>query len=1071
MARTYTRLSLAEGSWQSNFVAIPAEFAQAVRSSPDFASQGVVAFRVNWTGTKEGSGETESKECYVGWNGAIARGPYIHVPDRLSELTGLAAALGESRSRGGNGLIVNVYAVKNCEIARRVDVEPETFEDWEVLERHAGFVETQMLSQICVVYPNQKFCVWVANVPVKLIVKSGLTGPCAKMANETEVVVAPKPRPQQQQQQPTTIGGSSQPVNKNSDAPRAKPVTLRVQPVDDMYNGTVLVSRSTLELMRTVAEWDVLGADNNNVGLMGGQALTASSRDLVLCRVADASTEDGPVFSVRISDRIAHGHVGLSRAARRLGVKPFAKTSLIPVASSIPVTKLVTPQSITLRRIVFPSLSSPELLPSDVDSLSAKVQTSLNSEFTMLSVGAWIAVDGVLFKLTNPQPSGPAKFWLFSRDNAPQQWVLGEDLSVNPSSSPSSASVEEKEELATEVAEDADIETDLLDSEWTLETMGGPCRKAGEELREHLVPLLSTSGSANRVRLGTSPTGGSYLYGPRGCGKSTVIRALARTLGEDVNFLTFVVRLDCAAMKGGKRSAIQKKMERAVHLAQSRSPSLVVFDDLDALLPQPSNPGEEDAQTVWLSEFLEGLMAETRARFERFERVALDAIDQGKLDFGDVMNWNRHAVSFMATGRAKKSLRAALLRIGCFERKVEMPVLDLGGRQSVLRALLNRRGLSEEVDEDEVEDVATKAEGYTAADLDTLVERAVHKKASLMLVDDEGDEEGKQGEEASPPSSKSGLLRAAIEGFTPSSLRGVKLAKSDTAWSDVGGLESVRDVLKETLELPFQFAELYDRSPQKLASGILLYGPPGCGKTLLAGAVASECGLNFISVKGPEVLNKYIGASEQAIRDLFARAASVTPCIIFFDEFDAVAPRRGSDSTGVTDRVVNQLLTFLDGVESRKGVYVMAATSRPDLVDPALLRPGRLDKQLYCGFPDEKERLSILHAIAGKLKLSKEAREDTLPEIARSGLELTGADLQALMATAQLLAVHDESVEITSKHLERAFVDTRPSVSREDRLRFEKIYRQFRGDREPPSVPGDGSGFFSETAKQKVALM
>ncbi|CAM9578627.1 unnamed protein product, partial [Hapterophycus canaliculatus] len=208
-------------------------------------------------------------------------------------------------------------------------------------------------------------------------------------------------------------------------------------------------------------------------------------------------------------------------------------------------------------------------------------------------------------------------------------------------------------------------------------------------------------------------------------------------------------------------------------------------------------------------------------------------------------------------------------------------------------------------------------------------------------------------------------LEAALKGFSAESLRGAGLFRSSVEWGDVGGLSAVRAELREILELPVKYGRLFEATPTRLPTGALLYGPPGCGKTLLAGAVAAECGLNFISVKGPEVLDKYIGASEQAIRSLFSRAASAAPCVLFFDEFEAVAPRRGNDNTGVTDRVVNQLLTFLDGVEGRDGVYVLGATSRPDLIDSALLRPGRLDRQLYCGFPDEAEREDILRAVSG----------------------------------------------------------------------------------------------------------
>eukprot|EP00903_Cladosiphon_okamuranus_P011980 g11251.t1 len=251
-------------------------------------------------------------------------------------------------------------------------------------------------------------------------------------------------------------------------------------------------------------------------------------------------------------------------------------------------------------------------------------------------------------------------------------------------------------------------------------------------------------------------------------------------------------------------------------------------------------------------------------------------------------------------------------------------------------------------------------------------------------------------------------LEAALDGFSAESLRGAGLFRSSVEWGDVGGLRGVRAELREILELPVKYGRLFEATPTRLPTGALLYGPPGCGKTLLAGAVAAECGLNFISVKGPEVLDKYIGASEQAVRSLFARGASAAPCVLFFDEFEAVAPRRGNDNTGVTDRVVNQLLTFLDGVEGRDGVYVLGATSRPDLIDSALLRPGRLDRQLYCGFPDEAEREDILRAVCRKTPMSEEAREVALAKVARSpkAEAFTGADLQAIVDTAQLAAIH-----------------------------------------------------------------
>jgi len=272
---------------------------------------------------------------------------------------------------------------------------------------------------------------------------------------------------------------------------------------------------------------------------------------------------------------------------------------------------------------------------------------------------------------------------------------------------------------------------------------------------------------------------------------------------------------------------------------------------------------------------------------------------------------------------------------------------------------------------------------------------------------------------------------------------------------DIGGLEEVRVVLKETLELPARYSRLFAKVPLKLRSGLLLYGPPGCGKTLIASAVAKECGLNFVSIKGPELLNKYIGASEQAVREAFDRAASASPCVLFFDEFEAIAPKRGGDSTGVTDRVVNQFLTQLDGVESRSGVYVLAASSRPDLIDPALLRPGRLDKSLYCSLPSPFERLSIIQALVRKVTLGSDIDVKLLKLIADKCDKFTGADLRGLINSAQLEAVHrslksaeegdkkSQKLSIVRADLLSALESSSRSLSDDELRRYSSIYDRF----------------------------
>jgi len=285
------------------------------------------------------------------------------------------------------------------------------------------------------------------------------------------------------------------------------------------------------------------------------------------------------------------------------------------------------------------------------------------------------------------------------------------------------------------------------------------------------------------------------------------------------------------------------------------------------------------------------------------------------------------------------------------------------------------------------------------------------------------------------------------EDYQPAAIKSVKLKESTVEWSQIGGLQDARSMLKETFEFPTKYKQLFDTAPIKLRSGLLLYGPPGCGKTMLASAVAKECGLNLISVKGPELLNKYIGASEQSIREVFGRAAVAAPCILFFDEFDAIAPRRGGDSTGVTDRVVNQLLSFLDGVESREGVYFLAASNRPDLIDVALLRPGRLDKSIFCDFPNAEDRLEILQ----KMCTNFDVPNDAIQHVSEETENYSGADLQSIITTAQLLFARQRmrgktsELRLNGAHLLEALKDSKPSTSLSQRALLTRIYEEFSG--------------------------
>ncbi|MEM4005117.1 MAG: AAA family ATPase, partial [Desulfurococcaceae archaeon] len=275
----------------------------------------------------------------------------------------------------------------------------------------------------------------------------------------------------------------------------------------------------------------------------------------------------------------------------------------------------------------------------------------------------------------------------------------------------------------------------------------------------------------------------------------------------------------------------------------------------------------------------------------------------------------------------------------------------------------------------------------------------------------------------------------AFRNIVPSGLREIFIEIPDVGWSDIGGLRDIKQVLKESIELPLKHPELYEKYGVKPPKGILLYGPPGCGKTLLAKAIAKESGVNFIAVRGPEVLSKWVGESEKAIREIFRKARLHAPSIVFFDEIDSIAPIRGiSSDSGVSERIVTQLVTELDGIRELNNVVFIAATNRPDLLDPALLRPGRFDKLVYVPPPDLEARIEILRIHTKYLPLAPDV---DLYEIARSTENYSGADLEALVREAFLMALRENiSVKfIEKKHFIKAMEVIKPSLS-EDLIKF-----------------------------------
>ncbi|WWC62371.1 uncharacterized protein I303_104967 [Kwoniella dejecticola CBS 10117] len=473
------------------------------------------------------------------------------------------------------------------------------------------------------------------------------------------------------------------------------------------------------------------------------------------------------------------------------------------------------------------------------------------------------------------------------------------------------------------------------------------------------------------------------VEGNKGSGKSTVAKIIAERLETDRSVLAEPIYEDVAKLDPESRlTSLKESMTGWAEIAEKRRPCCLVLDGLDTLI---------GVETELNSSSNPAILADHFCRL--FSSTALPS-----------------GFLVIVTATSSTALHPMLGAKHLFGEILKIPPLTKDSRQEILRILVDQQnpntsletqinGMSENDDIDYIS-LGGLTEGYSISDLVDLLGNATQQSIIRSLKAEE------------TPHLTMDDFVLAQEAFTPLSLRGVSLQKSEVKWSDIGGLHEPRRMLRETLEWPTKYAQIFANCPLRLRSGLLLYGYPGCGKTLLASAVARECGLNFISVKGPEILNKYIGASEKAVRDLFGRASGAKPCVLFFDEFDSVAPKRGHDSTGVTDRVVNQLLTEMDGAQGLIGVYVLAATSRPDLIDPALLRPGRLDKSILCDMPSTSDRKEILLSVAKKLHFASDVEWNAVADKTEG---MSGADLQAVVYNAHLEVVHS-SLDQQSAH-------------------------------------------------------
>jgi len=570
----------------------------------------------------------------------------------------------------------------------------------------------------------------------------------------------------------------------------------------------------------------------------------------------------------------------------------------------------------------------------------------------------------------------------------------------------------------------------------------GGVRKQLAQIRECVeLPLRHPNLFKN---IGVRPPKGILLYGPPGCGKTLIARAVANETGA---FFFLINGPEIMSKLAGES---ESNLRKAFEEAEKNAPSIIFIDEIDAIAPKREK---------------------TQGEVER-------RIVSQLLTLMDGLKSRAHIVVMGATNRPN-SIDPALRRFGRFDREIDIGIPDPTGRLEVLRIHTKNMKLDDDVD---LEKVAAETHGFVGSDLAQLCTEAALQciREKMDVIDLES--ETIDAEVLDAMAVTNDHFRFALDTCNPSALRETIVEIPNVTWEDIGGLEEVKRELRETVQYPVEHPEKYTKFGMSPSKGVLFYGPPGCGKTLLAKAIANECQANFISVKGPELLTMWFGESEANVRDIFDKARSASPCVLFFDELDAIAKARGGslgDAGGAADRVINQILTEMDGVGSKKNVFIIGATNRPDIIDPAILRPGRLDQLIYIPLPDLQSRISVLKS---SLRKSPVAKDVDLEFLAKKTAGFSGADLteicqracklaireaiekeietkKSTMDTDETAEVEDPVPEISKVHFEEAMKFARRSVSDNDIRKYEmfaQTLQQSRGFGNNFKFPDEG---------------
>ncbi|PVU96323.1 hypothetical protein BB561_001287, partial [Smittium simulii] len=944
-------------------------------------------------------------------------------------------------------IVEHVNSVQKC---ISVEMIPDNFDDWEMIELNAEKIEMNLLSQVKVVSKSQPILFWI-NDSVKIKLFASNSDPddnVLLLDNDTELAIAPK-------------------IRKRFDNLLEKEQKFTKSKIDKIQLFRIFFSKDSDAPYATFSSFDAvsfldtehnLKQKNLNPNIDSNCTFSVKISTIFTEQKENTNNSDTNVPNVFLdkeqqnneSKKVSVGVWATSSNIVQPGIVVLNKA--FAIANNLIMGQLIKAEKLNAQK--YHDIANIQIIAKGNLDLKSDIKNQINSFFDIEKQTKFIISDGLVIstkKISQIKSQNNSGLCDFSNDNS--EACTNDFLMFNiknkteNSISAIKKNNDENPEPFYNNQPNMFIEIDPKDNTFNkfIDSINyKPINSETNENKNLSWPIVGIDNFLSELRFEVedklvSSMGGKItgimVNGSAGTGKSKVLEHLKQAT-EDFPILTFSCFLSCSELLESKsnsktRPKLSEILEKALTKCYLNAPFVLFLDDLDVILP--SNEPKTQSST------------EALIIIEKMLRLTTNSTSSCGV--------------IIASSKSRDSVDAQLFNLGIFEKVFELPSLGKNERVQVLQTIAQNNTMKPCANINYAS-ISYLTDGYTSGDLSVLYNRAVDEATVRFFESKEFDSKEYKFKDVVVEQDD---IEIAISSYIPQQLRGIKLHKSNVKWSDIGSLYDVKRQLLETLELPTKYAALFNPtapvanksgknkkplSGLRLRSGILLYGYPGCGKTMLAGAVASECGLNFISVKGPELLNKYIGQSEQSVRDMFARAKAAKPCILFFDEFDSIAPKRGHDNTGVTDRVVNQFLTEMDGAEGLDGVYVLAATSRPDLIDSALLRPGRLDKALLCNMPDTKGRLDILAKHGEKMNISEQV---DLSNYAKKLDNFSGADLQAFLYNAFLDSIKeatpyttDSNVGITKKNTDLIFLfgDRNSAQTEEFNKNIERVYTE-----------------------------